>query len=110
MTISAVLPLFVAVPLRGDWLLVEVETEMRARAVAARITEALVAPHNPSGPVATVVSITYLQNLEHAYSEGSWQSELIAPPELMLDGELLLADRPEPGHRLSADLVSEHTR
>jgi galactonate dehydratase len=81
---------------------------------AARVRPLLVAPHNPSGPVATVASghvVSTLDNfliLEYAWGEVPWRADLLTPPEPIREGHLLLADAPGLGHRLDPDVVAEH--
>ena len=90
--------------------------ELRAMAAAARMCGTLVAPHNPTGPVATlatahaVTGVENFQILEYAYGEVPWRAELLDPPELIRDGEVLLGALPGLGHRLAADVVSGHRR
>jgi galactonate dehydratase len=79
---------------------------------AARIKELLVAPHNPSGPVAAAASahaVAGLENfliLEYAWGEVPWRAELLDPPERIEDGCLVLSDRPGLGHRLREDRIA----
>ncbi len=81
---------------------------------AARMRQVLVAPHNPSGPVATVASghvVSTLSNfliLEYAWGEVPWRAGLISPPEPIQAGYLLLGHAPGLGHRLNPDVVAEH--
>ena len=88
--------------------------ETRQIASAARMRQVLVAPHNPSGPVATVASghvVSTLNNLlilEYAWGEVSWRADLLSPPEPIHEGYLVLADGPGLGHRLNPDIVAEH--
>ena len=76
----------------------------------------LVAPHNPSGPVAMVASghvVSTLCNfliLEYAWGEVDWRSRLLEPPEPIEDGFLAVSDRPGLGYRLSPTVAEEHRR
>ena len=85
-------------------------------ASAARMSQLLVAPHNPSGPVATVASghvCSTMRNfliLEYAWGEVPWRVDLIMPPEPIQDGYLLLSDAPGLGHRLNPQVVEAHRR
>ncbi len=69
------------------------------------------APHNPSGPVATVASghaaacVAGFRILEYAWGEAAWRAELLDPPEDIRDGYLFLSDRPGLGHRLNEEIV-----
>ncbi|MBN1401186.1 MAG: hypothetical protein JXA74_10140, partial [Anaerolineae bacterium] len=88
--------------------------ELKRIAGAARMHKLLVAPHNPSGPVAAAASaqvVSTLTNfliLEYAWGEVPWRADLIDPPERIVDGYLQLSEGPGLGHRLNADLVAAH--
>jgi len=85
-------------------------------AAAARMCRLLVAPHNPSGPVATVATAhvaSVMDNfliLEYAWGEVDWRAELLVPPEPIRDGHLLLSDAPGLGYRLNPEVVETHRR
>lgn len=89
-------------------------TEMRAIAEAARLRQLLIAPHNPSGPVATVASahgVCTLPNfliLEYAWGETDWRADLLTPREPVQDGILRVSDAPGLGYRLNPDVVAAH--
>jgi galactonate dehydratase len=88
--------------------------ETKQIASAARMSQVLVAPHNPSGPVATVASghvVSTLDNLlilEYAWGEAPWRSDLLAPAEPIREGHLWLSDAPGLGYRLNKEVVSAH--
>jgi galactonate dehydratase len=88
--------------------------ETRHIAEAARMADLLVAPHNPSGPVANVASghvSATLRNfyiLEYAWGEVDWRADLLLPREPVVDGHLVLADAPGLGYRLNPDVVAAH--
>ena len=90
--------------------------EMRAIADSARMHGLLIAPHNPSGPVASIASahvVSTLSNfliLEYAWGEVSWREALLDPPEPIVDGMLRLSDRPGLGHSLNADVLEAHRK
>lgn len=90
--------------------------ESKNIAEAARMNQLLVAPHNPSGPVASVASAhlcATLRNfyiLEYAWGEVDWRAQLLEPAEPLVDGHLLLSDAPGLGHRLNPVLVNQHRR
>lgn len=73
------------------------------------------APHNPSGPLATVASghvaacVAGFRILEYAWGEATWRAELLDPPEDVRSGKLFLVDRPGLGYRLNADMVTRHS-
>jgi galactonate dehydratase len=85
-------------------------------ASAARMRQILVAPHNPSGPVATVASghvcstMPNFSILEYAWGEVDWRADLLAPPEPVVDGYLLLSDAPGLGYRLNPAVLEAHRR
>jgi galactonate dehydratase len=81
---------------------------------AARMSQILVAPHNPSGPVATVASghvVSTLNNLlilEYAWGEAPWRADLLTPAEPVRDGHLWLSNAPGLGYRLNEKTVAAH--
>jgi galactonate dehydratase len=83
---------------------------------AARMSQLLVAPHNPSGPVATVATAHVactLPNyaiLEYAWGEVDWRADLLIPAEPVRDGHLLLSEAPGLGYRLNPAVVEAHRR
>lgn len=91
-------------------------TELQAIAAAARLKQLLIAPHNPSGPVATVATahvvatIPNFMILEYAWGEVDWRASLITPVEPIRDGYLHLSDAPGVGYRLNDDVVAAHRR
>jgi galactonate dehydratase len=74
----------------------------------------MIAPHNPSGPVATAASAqaaATMSNffiLEYAWGEVQWRRELLDPPECIEDGHLIVAERPGLGFKLEATVVEAH--
>ncbi len=68
--------------------------EGRKIAAIAEVDSITVAPHNPSGPVATAASVQLCAGLpnflilEHAWGEVSWRHELVTPPEQFSAGKL----------------------
>jgi galactonate dehydratase len=83
-------------------------------AQAARMSQLLVAPHNPSGPVATVASghvTSTMSNfliLEYAWGEAGWRADLLAPREPIEAGYLTLSQAPGLGYRLNPETVEAH--
>jgi galactonate dehydratase len=81
---------------------------------AARLKKLLVAPHNPSGPVATVMSghltsvIPNFLILEYAWGEVKWRKQLIDPSEPVKDGYLAVSTSPGLGYRLNPEIVEKH--
>jgi galactonate dehydratase len=88
--------------------------ETKRIADAARLNQILVAPHNPTGPVATAASsqvmctVTNFLILEYAWGEVDWRAELLEPAERIEDGYLLLPEGPGLGHRLNPAVVKTH--
>jgi galactonate dehydratase len=81
---------------------------------AARLKNLLIAPHNPSGPVATVASahvtsvIPNFLILEYAWGEVEWRRNLLDPVEPVIDGYLEVSDTPGLGYRLNPDMETTH--
>ncbi|MGI8642929.1 MAG: mandelate racemase/muconate lactonizing enzyme family protein [Thermomicrobiales bacterium] len=73
-----------------------------------------VAPHNPSGPVATAASaqiaaaLPVCRALEIAWGEVSWRGDLLSPSEQIEDGELVIPTGPGLGMTLDVDVLREH--
>lgn len=72
-------------------------THIAAMAAAHQVA---VAPHNPSGPVATVASLHAIAGLgnceilELQWGEVSWRGELLDPPERITNGAMDIPPRP----------------
>jgi galactonate dehydratase len=88
--------------------------ELRNIAHAARLNQLLVAPHNPSGPVATVATahaVSLMPNfliLEYAWGEVDWRADLILPYEPVQDGYLAMSNTPGLGYRLNPEVIAAH--
>lgn len=88
--------------------------ETKRIAGAARMSNMLVSPHNPAGPVATAASgqvmstVSNFLILEYAWGEVDWRAGLLEPPERIEDGYLLLPEGPGLGHRLNRAEVERH--
>ena len=88
--------------------------ETKRIAGAARMSQLLVAPHNPAGPVSTAATAQVISTvanffiLEYAWGEADWRADLLAPPERIEEGYLILPDGPGLGHRLNMDVVEAH--
>lgn len=73
-----------------------------------------VAPHNPSGPIATAASVAVCATisnfniLEYAFGEVPWSSDLIRPRENFEKGYLAVSDAPGTGIALNYDLIKKH--
>lgn len=72
-----------------------------------------VAPHNPSGPVATAASVQVCATLpnfailEYAFGEVPWRAELLSPAERFENGHIFVPDSLGLGHALNYDLVKK---
>jgi len=75
-------------------------TGLRAVAAIAASRGILVAPHNPSGPVATLATLAAAAGLpnvlilEHAWGECDWRSPLVGGVERLADGAMRPPDEP----------------
>ena len=73
-----------------------------------------IAPHNPSGPVATAASVQCMTSvpnfliLEYAWGEVPWRSKLIIEPEKITDGFIEVSSKPGLGIELNDEVVGEH--
>ncbi len=73
-----------------------------------------ISPHNPSGPVATAVSVHLAAGLpnckilEYAWGEVPWRAQLISPPETFAKGGILVPNAPGYGIELNEKVVSSH--
>lgn len=91
-------------------------TGLRAIADMALARGILIAPHNPSGPVATIATVQGICDrpnllvVEHAFGECDWRSELVSGAEVATDGKLVVSDRPGFGVVLDHDVVRAHPR
>lgn len=90
----------------------------KAREIAALADGfgAEVAPHDPSGPVATAASVQLCASLpnfatlELVFGEVPWRDALTRGNERLLDGCLAVPDRPGLGLELDEDVMRDHRR
>ena len=88
--------------------------EIKNIASAARMSQLLVAPHNPAGPVATVATghlvstMSMFLILEYAWGEVDWRASLLTPTEPVEEGHLLVSDAPGLGYRLNPEVLEAH--
>ena len=88
--------------------------EMSRIAAMAATEGVAVAPHNPSGPVATAATVQVsaaMRNfriLELQWGEVAWRSELTSPPEEFTAGSIQVPDRPGFGIHLNDKVVKAH--
>jgi galactonate dehydratase len=90
--------------------------ETKKIASAAQMSQLLVAPHNPSGPVATVATAHVISTvrdfliLEYAWGEVDWRANLLTPTEPISDGHLSLSQTPGLGYRLNDEMLERRRR
>ena len=83
-------------------------------ATVADLHSVAIAPHNPSGPIGTIVSVHLasvlprFDILEYQWGDVPWRTELIVPAERIEGGSLCVSDLPGFGATLNEDLVAEH--
>ncbi len=88
--------------------------EGRKIAALAELNNVAVAPHNPSGPVATAASVQLCAGmpnfaiLEHAWGEASWSKDLVVPPEEFRNGRIRVPAAPGLGIELNEKTVAAH--
>ncbi len=88
--------------------------EMSRIAAMAAAEGVAVAPHNPSGPVATAATVQVsgaMRNfriLELQWGEVAWRGDLISPPEQFTAGSIQVPERPGFGIRLNDKVVKAH--
>ncbi|HIE29035.1 TPA: mandelate racemase/muconate lactonizing enzyme family protein [Candidatus Poribacteria bacterium] len=88
--------------------------ELKKISALAESVKIPIAPHNPSGPVATAASVQCMTSvpnfliLEHAWGEVPWRSELIIEPEKIEHGFIEISDKPGLGIELNDEVVGEH--
>lgn len=88
--------------------------ELTRIASVAEVSGVAVAPHNPSGPVATAASVqvsAVLKNfrlLELQWGEVPWRHDLVTPSERFEHGTIQVPDRPGLGIALNEDVVRAH--
>ena len=88
--------------------------ELGRIATVAELHDVLVSPHNPSGPVSTMISagvcagLSNFDILEYQWNEVPWRGDLVEPPERFTDGILQVPDGPGFGTTLNDALAREH--
>lgn len=89
--------------------------ELKKIAALAEAAGILVTPHNPSGPVAAAASVQCMATvpnfaiLEHAWGEVEWRSDLVDPPEQIIDGFIEVSQRPGLGIDLNIENLDDKT-
>jgi galactonate dehydratase len=88
--------------------------EARRIAALAEAARLHVSPHNPAGPIATLVSahlaatLTNFVHLEYAWGEVPYRAQLLDPPERIVAGQLELPAGAGFGAQLNESLLAEH--
>jgi galactonate dehydratase len=88
--------------------------ELTRIAAMADLDGVSVAPHNPSGPVATAAStqvcasIRNFRILELQWGESAWRSDVVIPAEKFERGSIRVSGEPGLGIRLNDKLVKAH--
>jgi galactonate dehydratase len=89
--------------------------ELRYIAALAETAGLQIAPHNPSGPVATAASVQAVAAipnfaiLEWAFGEVPWREDLITPREEFVNGHITVSNRPGLGHELNHAAVTRYS-
>lgn len=89
--------------------------ELKYIAALAETAGLQIAPHNPSGPIATAASIQAVASipnfaiLEWAFGEVPWRGDLITPGEEFIDGYITVSDKPGLGYELNQAVVAKHS-
>lgn len=89
--------------------------ELRYIAALAETAGLQIAPHNPSGPVATAASVQAVAAipnfaiLEWAFGEVPWREDLITPKEEFVDGYISVSNRPGLGYELNHTVVAKYS-
>ena len=85
--------------------------ELSHIAAAADAEDVKVAPHNPSGPIATAASVQIgagMRNLNYQelqYGEVGWRGEIVMPAERFVDGRVHVSAGPGFGVALNDDII-----
>ena len=88
--------------------------EMTRIAAMANVHGVTVAPHNPTGPIATAASVQLcagMKNfriLELQWGEVDWRGNLIRPTERFQNGTISVPEAPGLGITLNEDLARQH--
>jgi galactonate dehydratase len=88
--------------------------ELTQIAAMAHAEGALVAPHNPSGPVSTAATVQVcavipnFRLIEYQWGEAPWRAGILNPPERFEGGTLRVPDAPGLGIELDEQAVRAH--
>lgn len=88
--------------------------ELKKISALAEARSILSAPHGPFGPVMLAASLQSVIThpgfliMEYAWGEVPWRHDLVLPAETILNGRMVLSDRPGLGVLLNPDVVRTH--
>jgi galactonate dehydratase len=88
--------------------------EMKKIAALAEGAGLIASPHGPASPIGNltaahvIATVPNFNILEFSYGEVPWRSELIDPPEQVIDGALALSNRPGLGHTLNEKTAAKY--
>ncbi len=88
--------------------------QMTRIAAVAADAGVMVAPHNPSGAIATAASVQVCAGMKNAnylelqYGEVDWRSDVLIPSERFVRGTIEIPDRPGFGVALNDDVIRAH--
>lgn len=89
-------------------------SELKRMAAMAEVYGIPIAPHNPNGPISTLVSghvcaaIPNFYRLECIFQDVPWRDEVLTEPLAIRDGRLMLSDRPGLGVDLNVEAILAH--
>ena len=89
-------------------------SEFRRIAALAETALVTVAPHNPNGPIGTMVSVhlalalTNVPILEHVRADVPWRDEIVDDPFVTTDGHADPPTRPGIGVELVEEVAAAH--
>jgi galactonate dehydratase len=88
--------------------------EMKKIAALAEGAGLIASPHGPASPIGNltaahvIATVTNFNILEFSYGEVPWRAELINPPEQVVEGALVLSNRPGLGHSLNEKTAAKY--
>lgn len=88
--------------------------ELKKIAAIAEGAGQITSPHGPASPVGTlssahvIATIPNFKILEYAYGEVPWRTELLDPPETIIEGALELSKRPGLGHIVNEKIAAKY--
>ena len=89
-------------------------SEMKRMATMAEAYNVLIAPHNPNGPLSTLASAHVCASIpnffkqEFIFNDVPWRDEVIDHPIEVINGQLILSERPGLGVDLVEEVMEAH--